>query len=948
MAIIAQNISIMNKIEKLLQDKSQNTEQSILQGQWEFDKKNIPNALKAIAVIFPHYSLHDESHSVSILNNIVKMLSEEVVAKLSCTDLWLLLEAAYCHDLGMVVTAARLDCVLRNGEFLKHFMNIAADENHQLYEYTKCFNEKGGKLYFNDTEFQVDKFDCSRYLLADFFRSKHAENAQKTIAHPFEEAGIESPRSIIPPRLFGMLSNICRAHTQNFDNVMALPQNEDGIGLDECHPRFVACMLRLGDLLDIDNNRFSEILMRTIKSMPYESLNHLEKHKAITHLSINSKCIEIEAICHSPKVAQVTQDWFDWINDEFKTQTLKWNSIIPDGLDCYLPTLNYLGTKIEGYETVNGKKKPRFTIDTPKALELLQGKNFYKDPLDCIREIIQNGVDSTLLRIFNESNKQGKTFNSFDEAFIAFAAQYSITVTIREDKGTYRVEISDHGMGMKRDQLTYLINTGSSSKNIEKKLMIEKMPDWMRPSGVFGIGFQSIFLVTDKVEIQTKFCLNDEKMAIEMYSPNSPMKGDVYLKKVEGTFDVGMTVKFDIKNSVKMDVAQDPFNAVPKDLKRTIIESKIREYASKSVVPITIKYCADGLEHEETIQRIIPHYYDEETGIELYFNPKTFDFNHLSGASYFYRNARVAGNTEIMFLSPEVNIHFGSAKDLLTIDRGSFKDGKMIAERTIKAIVNFMKSEAYDSMLSGLDNEIRNNAGFRFSFFIDYYNKRGDVQNKRLLAKTTDFQFKGFGDEIKLGEILGAENLRFRSSAVQVLHIARKDSEVEIQANMMPFLSPNLIVNIAKLVFKLASDKHKHCYCTENIKGNIFAQAEYFFTNGDAVPEIKLTMQDIKRNVESTTSRSYINFLPGYEDIKIPSEVVDPDIAVSMMTIPVPSSKVEKIISPFININGKLYDCRNDELYKYVGDITGKDIKTVKAAYDRFVADAVRAGVKLE
>ena len=937
----------MNKIEKLLQDKSLNTEQSILQGQWEFDKKNIPNALKAIAVVFPHYSLHDESHSVSILNNIVKVLSKEVILKLSCTDLWLLLEAAYCHDLGMLVTAERLDCVLQNGEFMRHYMKIATDENHQLYEYTKCYHVKDEKLYFNDTEFQVDKFDSSRYLLADYFRSKHAENAKKTIAYPFEEAGIESPRSIIPPRLFGMLSNICRAHTQSFDNVMALPQNEDGIGLDECHPRFIACMLRLGDLLDTDNNRFSDTLMRTIKKMPDESLTHLEKHKAITHLSINSKCIEIEAICHSPKVAQVTQDWFDWISDEFKTQTLKWNSIIPDGLECYLPTLNYLGTKIEGYETVNGNKKPKFTIDTPKALELLQGKNFYNNPLDCIREIIQNGVDSTLLRIFYESNKQGKTFSCFDQEFINFAETYAITVTIKENNGAYRVEVSDQGMGMKRDQLTYLINTGSSSKNIDKKLMIEKMPDWMRPSGVFGIGFQSIFLVTDKVEIQTKFCQNDEKMAIEMYSPNSAMKGDVYLKKVDGTFDVGMTVRFDIKNSVKMDVAKDPFKAVPKDLKRTAIELKIREYASKSVVPITIKYCSDGVEHVEKIKRIIPHYYDEKTGIELYFNPKTFDFNHLGGASYFYRNAKVAGNTEIMFLSPEVNIHFGSAKDLLTIDRGSFKDGKLIAERTVEAIVNFMNSDAYGLMLSGLDDGTKKNAGFKFSFFIDYYNRRGNIQNQSQLAKTMGFQLKGFGAEMTLGEILAAKNLRFRTSAVQVLHVERKVGEVEIKANMLPIVSPNVIVNIAKLIFKLALDKHKHCYCTENIKENFFAQAEYFFTNGDAVPEIKLTMQDIKRNIESTTSRSYINFLPGYEDVKIPSEVVDPSLMASMMTIPVNSSKVEKMISPFIRINEKLYDCRNEELYKYVGGITDKDIKTVKTAYDRFVKEALNAGVEL-
>ena len=58
----------MNFLEEQLQHKSLNTEQSILMGQWEFDKKNIPMALKAVSSIFPHYSLHDETHSLSILN----------------------------------------------------------------------------------------------------------------------------------------------------------------------------------------------------------------------------------------------------------------------------------------------------------------------------------------------------------------------------------------------------------------------------------------------------------------------------------------------------------------------------------------------------------------------------------------------------------------------------------------------------------------------------------------------------------------------------------------------------------------------------------------------------------------------------------------------------------------------------------------------------------------
>lgn len=939
----------MNIIEKLLQEHSLNTEQSILQGQWEFDKKNIPNALKAIAVVFPHYSLHDESHSVSILNNIVKMLSEEVIKKMSCSDLWLLIEAAYCHDLGMVVTAERLENALQGDDFLKHFMKIADDETHHLHEYSKCFHVKDGKLYFNDDEFKVEKFDSSRYLLADYFRSKHAENSKKTVEHPFDETGIKSPRTIIPARLFGVLSDICRAHTQDFDSVMALPKNEDGIGLDECHPRFIACMLRLGDLLDIDNNRFSDTLMRTIKAMPDESVTHLEKHKNVTHLSINSKCIEIESTCRSPKVAQVTQEWFDWISEEFKTQTLKWNSIIPDGLDCYLPTLNHLQTKIEGYETINGKKKSKFTIDTAKALELLQGKNFYNDPFDSIREIIQNGVDSTLLWIFYESDKKGVSFNSLDKGFLEIAKQYPITVTILEQKGKYTVEVSDQGMGMKRDQLTYLINTGSSSKNIEKKLMIEKMPEWMRPSGVFGIGFQSIFLLADKVEILTKYRLNDEKMAVELYSPNSPMKGDIYLKTIEGTCNAGMTVKFEMKDDAKENVVQDPFHAVPKGIKMAFIDSKIREYASKSFVPIKIIHKADGIEYNESISRGPTGYYDEKTGVELYFNPETFDLNYLGGASFFYRNAKVNGNgAEIMFLRPEVNIHYGSAKDLLTLDRGSFKDGKKVAVKAIEAIVNFMNSEDYQAMLANLKEEAKKNASFKFSFFVEFYNKKDMIKNQNVLTDVKEFNFKIFGADKTLGIILNTENLRFRTSTTQILHVESKDGEMKVCANMLPIVSPNIIVELAKLLFKMASDVHNYCYCTERFIDSIFEGTEYLFTNDKEIPEIKIHLKDIKPNIEGATSRSYLNFLPGYEDIKIASNDIDPEVKTSFITMPIQTSKIEKMISPFIRINDKLYDYRNEDLYRYVSDKTGKDIDTVKAAYDSFVKAAKDAGVAIE
>jgi len=80
---------------------------SLLASQWDFDKKLIPKALQSIGGLFPHYSRHDESHSKQILINIERLLGDNI-RLLSATDTWLILEAAYWHDIGMVVPHADL------------------------------------------------------------------------------------------------------------------------------------------------------------------------------------------------------------------------------------------------------------------------------------------------------------------------------------------------------------------------------------------------------------------------------------------------------------------------------------------------------------------------------------------------------------------------------------------------------------------------------------------------------------------------------------------------------------------------------------------------------------------------------------------------------------------------------------------------------------------------
>lgn len=941
-------MEIMNFVEQQLQAKSMNTEQSVLMGQWVFDKTNIPNALKAIAGVFPHYSLHDETHSESIINNIVKMLGQDVISKLSCTDLWLLLECAYSHDLGMAVTADRITKAFVEGDFMKHYLRICADKDHPCYPYAQHFEIKEGMLYQKNEPLNIDVLDSIRFLLAEYFRKQHADNSEKTIENPITEAGLESPRSIIPSRLYSLLGKICKAHGQKFDDVLGLPKTEDGIGLEECHPRFIACMLRIGDLLDIDNNRFSEALIKTIYDLPADSKLHKDKHKSISHLSINTRSIEIEAECHSPKVAQVTQEWFDWISDEFKTQTLKWNSIVPDDLNCYLPTLNYLRINIDGYVTVNTNDKSKFTIDTAKALELLQGKNFYKDIFDAIREILQNALDSTLLRIYLDSKKDGISFTGVYQDFLDFASKYPIKVALKTTKvGDYVVSISDQGLGLKPEHLTYLINTGSSSKNVEKKLLIDEMPEWMRPSGVFGIGFQSIFLLTDKVNITTKDYFEDKKMHIELYSPDSPMKGDVYLKEVKGSYEKGLTIQFTIKKDIKLRKEKDLFDSVPQDVERTFVEDRIRQYAKNSFVPIWL-YVED--KPVEKIERRVFDFYDPVTMVELGFTDNITDFNSNSSASYFYRNAAVGGHgSDTMFIAPLVNVHSNSALNVLTIDRSSFKPDIDLKTLVSDTIVHFVNSDRFLAFLSSHEDQAKT-VLIKLSGYAEYVNRTGDItKSNTKLFDMQNFGLNAFGLNGKtIHDITSYKKIRIRTISNNSLNFQEiSNDEILIEANSLPLGLPSFFSDMVKLIIKQAYDTHKCCYCTDTFVLFFFAGAEYVMSDNFDASEVKLTMAKIKSELTRSEGRCYIPYIQGYDAIRIPTSVKD---GFSLMNISSPlfsNFNEEKILSPFVKINNVTYDSRNEKFYEYVHSINNEDIDAIKAAYDKFVEEAKSVGVEV-
>ena len=80
-----------------------NPQFEVLGAIWKLNKKNLSSALANVGQSFPHYSLHEKSHSNTIISNIESFLGQDRIEKLGPTDTWLILMASYTHDLGMIV-----------------------------------------------------------------------------------------------------------------------------------------------------------------------------------------------------------------------------------------------------------------------------------------------------------------------------------------------------------------------------------------------------------------------------------------------------------------------------------------------------------------------------------------------------------------------------------------------------------------------------------------------------------------------------------------------------------------------------------------------------------------------------------------------------------------------------------------------------------------------------
>lgn len=556
-------------------DKSERS--AILWHAWCQNKGWLKRLLELTLASFPSYSRHDATHAEAVLHNIERILGENRIFDLSATDCFAILHTVYVHDIGMAILATDREKIVRSDGFVEMIDEMAHGADDDL---RKAALQLKKRYYGNNMEAEADHDGLAYHerkkelyeekletyyavvqLIAEYQRKQHGEKVASSVREWISDGDklrSEFAMSGIPMRIFFRIADCASLHTDwDFAHVLDLPSEEDGYENDMLHPQFIAVLLQLGDALDIDNDRFHPFAEAFLGQFPAQSKNHYEKHLAVRMLKITPEEIEVEADCKSREALRLIKSECDSIDNLLRAASYHWSSIAPKGFRGALPTFRLKRLRLEGIEIPLDLAMSRFQISSAKAFSLLQGENIYSGYFPFVRELLQNAIDSTKIQCYREfmispkfrfesNNKSTKAPSIRNISDVINPVEYPIKISMtcacqrkdgcfeevdflqipekERDGETYGIlfSIEDYGTGINTDSIRAISHVGTSYR--DRKNLLRKMPDWLRPTGEFGIGLQSVFLVSDRFYCET-YVRNGERYSIEFLTGANGEKG---------------------------------------------------------------------------------------------------------------------------------------------------------------------------------------------------------------------------------------------------------------------------------------------------------------------------------------------------------------------------------------------------------------------------------------
>ncbi|MDJ0927771.1 MAG: hypothetical protein QNJ73_08980, partial [Gammaproteobacteria bacterium] len=362
--------------------------------------------LSYVPATFPHYTRHTVEHSDEIIRQMSSLLFTEdgtgqPITEISAMEAYVLIAAAFLHDAGMVCSDSEKAEILSSPDWKEWVSDgIGAERWSEISALRKAEGEleEPVKNFLADLE--------TRFLISEFVRKRHHIRSGQFL---IESQEIVSKFAFDDPILAKTIADVCIGHGLNradLDDPSRFPFRRD-IRNYKTNVRFIATILRLGDLLDVSSDRACPLLLDAACPLPESSFAHWSQYGRITHRVTCPDVIEIVAECDTQEEHRLLKDWCQWIVDEVKyaAVTLRHTPLHTDWVPP-LATMDGTSPSIAIGPSDRATYIPydwRLELD-PVAVTQHLVNNVYDDDHAFVRELIQNALDATRCRICLESN----------------------------------------------------------------------------------------------------------------------------------------------------------------------------------------------------------------------------------------------------------------------------------------------------------------------------------------------------------------------------------------------------------------------------------------------------------------------------------------------------------------------------------------------------------------
>ncbi|MCL2019619.1 MAG: hypothetical protein FWG70_07655 [Oscillospiraceae bacterium] len=827
-------------IECHLRSYESQKEYQYIYNSWQVEKRKYQFELETIANTYKEYSLHDARHSEKIIENIERLLGEKRIRLLSPSDAWLILQCAYTHDLGMCVTedekyelfteagknkeAAKK--LLESKEFNDYIHQPRG--NYSKFPHSQVEDPDFVALMFwsqfyedaNLDEKYIENVFGEEFSLANYyfgriievwFREKHAERSRDKLLERLNE---EVKKDSIPAHMRTAVAEINYCHGGGWERLDKLKRCQNGFNRDYMHPKFIAALLRMGDLLDMDSTRFNPYQLDYLSKISDVNSAYLLKD-----LSVSEILVSVEKICitanfrrnmmkntlEKHKIGTNKKESFNEIVERLTSQAAKhmrmwmyyirinaqefqhqWSKIIPKMFPGNIAISDKLRILMDGVELHEKDNDLRYEISPKRSAEIIEGSGLYGTPLVFLRELIQNAIDATKIQIYRDLKNIG-FFDSSNSSFIDFINKYAevrnqYTVRVKfifyndeNNISNLKIFIEDRGIGITKSRLIKMKHIGAIV-DPQRQDEINRMPEWLKPTGDFGIGMQSVFLVADRFEIRMcpheksddalgRIVFNSTRLGgdISYYNKNkNEEKNENFVTSVSVKINLSESVSFlqkVIPNSNVLNEQNNPFAINVFSLLKKECQKYLKEILIEELIPIQINFEEfESIENKPEIrlERIFPckwgnsNIFTDTENKEIFYWHELNEFNKKEmfptgflikykniGATervqtkLYYRGIRfyekeeistssVASCFEVIGYSCSVNIISHTARSILEINR----------ERINISNLPELRKQAIIAFQSFLDNII---------YAINEENQGNEEKQKLLKCISTSF-----------------------------------------------------------------------------------------------------------------------------------------------------------------------------------------------------------------